>query len=423
MRVAADRDHALDVIGAPVRGELEHDDVAARDAAASLLDEDVIADEQGRHHRARRDLERLDEPLLDRDAALRGPRSMSIATSQARPACAGRRPARTRCRRARQPRRATPSRRKRPRTAWADRTRAADDHQRPERPGRPRSSRRSDAAGPGCRSPRRRAGYERIESDDGAERDGLRGRAGRSRRPCRPPRGRAPRWAACMGWAARARSPGVSRTGFEQRRERWGLAKRQRDRVGGLVDEHAEAVGVAGAVIARGDRERRLAAVGHLEDGGAAGERRRGRRRSRDRPRRRPGPRTPAPWRRRGRREAVALPGRHRDLVALRFVSRRARSSVRDLGPSRDQPDLRARARERLDRAGRRAARARHHDDAAGARRRRDRRARRAARRRRCFRRGCRRRARTAACSPRPTRAPRARGCRRGRTRPPCAGS
>ena len=72
---------------------------------------------------------------------------------------------------------------------------------------------------------------------------------------------------------------------------------------------------------------------------------------------------------------------------ALRRRQARAQRA-RDLGPARDQADVRARARERLERARRGAARAHHHDDAAGARRRPDRRAPRAGRRRRCSRRG-----------------------------------
>ena len=98
----------------------------------------------------------------------------------------------------------------------------------------------------------------------------------------------------------------------------------------------------------------------------------------------------------------------------------RARSA-RDGGAARDQADLRAGARERLERARGRAARAHHHDDAAA--------------------RGDAEigergeqagavgvlgahagRARRAACSPRPTRAPRDRGASASARPPPCAG-
>ena len=87
--VARQADDALDVVGARVERVLEDDDVAALRLASSrilvfvngiaepvgeLRDEDVVADLQRRDHRARRDLEGLDDERAqqerdgDRDA-------------------------------------------------------------------------------------------------------------------------------------------------------------------------------------------------------------------------------------------------------------------------------------------------------------------------------------------------------------------
>ena len=74
--VARQADHALDVVDAVVVGPLEDDDVAPlglgvlqdlgvgegdAEAVGELRDEDVVADLQRRDHRARGDLERLDD--------------------------------------------------------------------------------------------------------------------------------------------------------------------------------------------------------------------------------------------------------------------------------------------------------------------------------------------------------------------------
>src|SRR4029079_17476086 len=61
--------------------------------------------------------------------------------------------------------------------------------------------------------------------------------------------------------------------GVEQWRQGRGLAKRQRDRVRRLVNEHAEAVRVAIGPGAHGGGQRGAGAVGHLQHGGARRQR------------------------------------------------------------------------------------------------------------------------------------------------------
>jgi hypothetical protein len=59
--VAADGDHPLDVVGLGPERIPEHDDVTAGDGAPPLVDEDMVADQQRRHHRADGDLEGLEQ--------------------------------------------------------------------------------------------------------------------------------------------------------------------------------------------------------------------------------------------------------------------------------------------------------------------------------------------------------------------------
>jgi hypothetical protein len=106
---------------------------------------------------------------------------------------------------------------------------------------------------------------------------------------------------------------------------------RERYRVGGLVDEHAEAVGVAGAPAARGGGERRRAAVGHLEDGGAAGERVEAGRGGGIRPGGGRDGRHQHGRAGEGAGQGVPLPGGDPDLIALRVAQARA-ELVGDVG-------------------------------------------------------------------------------------------